>query len=195
MERNFGGGYEGRISMLTFKAICDANMDIVTMKRYPQAAWERIFSMRRWLGRFRSNRRVSKSKPLIEKSINSIKYPKICSSPFFRTRHEYAELVQRHSGSCSLQTSHRRRARRITRRIGDKPLQARSIAFHCAFWALRREANHLPFLEELRKEQSVTRRLDYLVFPEPPADATNECLRVVIGEMKSSEAGVASAKR
>lgn len=74
-----------------------------------------------------------------------------------------------------------------------KPVRLRS---HCAFWALRLEANdHLPFLEELRKDQSVTRLPDYLIFSEPPADATNECLRVVIGEMKSSEAGVASAKR
>lgn len=74
-----------------------------------------------------------------------------------------------------------------------KPLLLRS---NCAFWALRLEANdHLPFLEELRKDQSVTRLPDYLVFSEPPAGAQNECVRVVIGEMKSSEAGVSSAKR
>lgn len=74
-----------------------------------------------------------------------------------------------------------------------KPVLIRSAG---SFWALRLEANdHLPFLEELRKEQSVTRLPDYLIFAEPPVAAANECVRVLISEMKSSETGVVSAKR
>jgi hypothetical protein len=62
-------------------------------------------------------------------------------------------------------------------------------------WGLRLGANeNLPFLEELSKEQSVTKLPDYLLFAEPPPGA-HEAVRVVVGEIKSSETGATSAKR
>ena len=74
-----------------------------------------------------------------------------------------------------------------------KPILVRS---RYTLWALQLKANeHLPFLEELPQEQSVTRLPDYLLFAEPPANAAYEAVRVVIAELKSSETGVASAKR
>jgi len=63
-------------------------------------------------------------------------------------------------------------------------------------WAIRLDANeHLPFLEELPKEQTVRGLPDYLLFAEPPPDSAHELLRVVIAEIKSSEIGAASAMR
>lgn len=74
-----------------------------------------------------------------------------------------------------------------------KPVVVRS---RCATWALRLEANdHLRFLEELPKQQSVTKLPDYLLFAEPPAPGHGEEIRIVIGEIKSSETGAESALR